>query len=126
MDIPNIPVGKTQIQLLEKLVPGLSVIGPVVSSFLGINFLHYVYKTIILGFLGFFTSSVSISGHENLHDEVLDWLSKNIIDRPGVVSTGASRLTAVQAKTWDYSTRTSKVPPQCECSLGLVDIFVIL
>ena len=116
MDLPDIPVGKTQIQLLEKYIPGLSIGGPLLSSFLGYNIVTYLYKTIVLGIFGFFTSSISISGEQNLHDEVVDWLSKNIIDRAGVVSTGASRLTAVQAKAWDHVSRTTKVPAQCGCS----------
>ena len=116
------------LEILERLIPGLSIAGPVLSSFLGFNIFQYLYSTVILSILGFFTSSITISGKEVLHDEVLKWLTENVTDAPGVLTTGARRLTAAKSKAWDRLESSSKkkgnpadITPR-KYSLGLINI----
>ena len=94
---------KIPMHLLDKYLPGSASIAPLLSGLLGFNLLDYIWNTFVLSIFNFFTCSISIPAEDALHDDVLLWLTANVIDKPGWVTDGARRLMAGKARARDHT-----------------------
>ena len=109
-------IAKQQLRNLQGSVPGLDVVSQVFTYF-GVDILGFLsivvfafgiakfFKHIVASILRFLfcwvASSLTISPKERVHEEVLQWVSKNVVDEKSWFRIAARSLTVVTAKPWD-------------------------
>lgn len=113
---PALP-GIVPSHILEQFIPGFGIVNglckhalgfdltvPVIWLFLFVGLTRafsYISNYVKDFLVAAFTSSVSIPETSDLHNDVLDWMSTNVIDRKTWFSDGARSLFAATPKAWD-------------------------
>lgn len=104
-------------ELLEKFLPGYRIVCRIFARYLGIDLtkimtvlfvifalsksIQYAWTTVFSCFAAWLTSSVTIPAKESVHEKVLLWVSKNVINSNATFSSGARFLTVAMTRTSD-------------------------
>jgi mitochondrial chaperone BCS1 len=109
-------------ELLERFLPGYRIVCRISARYLGIDLtkwatilfvifallksVQYLWTSISSPVATWLTSSISIPSHERLYEDVLQWVSANLVDKHFTTSAGARSLVVASARNWDADDRS--------------------